>query len=52
MRKNDEETSAKRLRSRRIRAATVSSILGVSVRTIHALASRGELPSAARIGKV
>ena len=36
----------------RIKAKSVASILGVSVRAVQAMTARGELPSAARIGQV
>jgi excisionase family DNA binding protein len=36
----------------RIRASEVAQILGVGVRCVQKMAARGELPSAARIGKI
>lgn len=36
----------------RIRAPAAAAILGVEVRTVQALAARGELPGAAKIGKL
>jgi excisionase family DNA binding protein len=38
--------------SARIQTAAAATMLGVSKRTVHALAARGELPGAARIGKL
>ncbi|WP_394060680.1 helix-turn-helix domain-containing protein [Xanthobacter autotrophicus] len=38
------------LKPERIRAPKVASILGVQVRTVQAMALRGELPGAAKIG--
>jgi hypothetical protein len=36
----------------RIQTAAAATMLGVSKRTVHGMAARGELPGAARIGKV
>jgi hypothetical protein len=38
--------------SERIQARAAASLLGVTARTVQNLAARGELPSAAKIGKV
>jgi excisionase family DNA binding protein len=46
-------TSAAALRRpERVRASEAASILGIEVRTVQALAARGELPGAAKVGKL
>jgi excisionase family DNA binding protein len=50
--RRDLSSSERRNYPIRIQTAAAATMLGVSKRTVHGLAARGELPGAARIGKV
>ncbi|MBZ9939195.1 helix-turn-helix domain-containing protein [Mesorhizobium sp. BR1-1-16] len=44
--------AAAQRRPERVRAPVAATILGIEVRTVQALAARGELPGAAKVGKL